>query len=153
MSEQHPQRREAPTLDDTLTHGNLEEALSDDARRAQLLRAFADIAEIEGYPELGRLMGNLAEQHELFAQGHLDFLRRVPDRLTRRRLGDTLRNLGVALAHDQLRSAETLPEMARTAHHEGFPAIASWFESLAHARRDSAEQLAAALEGAKKDAE
>ena len=45
------------------------------------------------------------------------------------------------IAIEQLDAAERLEQMARTAHAEGFPDIASWFESISDAKRARVARL------------
>lgn len=150
----HPSHREAakgrlPTLSGTLTHAHLRDAFDLDARAASLYGYFARIAEIEGYPEVATTLRELAEQKAMFADGHLDFLKKAGDPLTGRAIGETARNLSAATLIEERDAADKLPEMARAAHAEGFPDIASWFESVALARAHHLARLQAAKESAK----
>lgn len=142
----------APELEGTQTHDNLKAAFAVDTRVTQLYLYFARIAEIEGYPEVSRAFAELADSQALVSHGHVDFLKRAGDPLTDHPVGETELNLKAAALGAELDAAEKLPDMARTAHAEGFPDIASWFETLAHARRANAERLRAALVHTREDA-
>lgn len=134
-------RGRLPDLKGTLTHDNLLSSLRHDAQVSVLYRYFARIADIEGYPEVATTLRELAEQHDLVADGHVDFLKRVGDPLTGKPVGETWRNLAAALTGEVVSATERLPGMAVTAHAEGFPDIASWFESAAAARAAHAQRL------------
>lgn len=133
----------------TRTHEHLREAFIRDAAAARLLVSFARLAELEGHPTVATALREMAETVELIASGHLDFLRRVGDPLTNRAIGETAWNLAALHAATSLELQEHLPEYARTAAAEGFPDIASWFESVAHSRRAHLPRLSppVAVEG------
>jgi rubrerythrin len=139
-----PSRLPPPELAETRTQDHLKAAFSRDAAAAQLWAAFGRIAEIEGQPEAARLFREMAESEALGAQGHLDLLLRVGEPLGGFSAGPTPDNLRAAAALQAEQASEGLPEMARTARAEGFPDIASWFESVAAARAVHAARLDAA---------
>jgi len=147
-----PRQDELPDFKGTLTHSNLRAAYAVDAKASQLYLYFAQIAKIEGYPKVANTLFELAEAETLFAHGHLDFLKRAGDPVTGRPVGETLLNLQAAMAAESHESADQLPEMARTAHAEGFPDIASWFETLMKVRRAHAGRIQEALAVAQQDA-
>ncbi len=153
MAEAHSHREAAkgrlPSLKGTLTHAHLRDVFALDARATALYGYFANIAEIEGYPEVATTLRELAEQKAMMADGHLDFLKRAGDPLTGRTIGETVRNLDAALVVEEQDAVDNLPGMARTAHAEGFPDIASWFESVALTRHHHLARLRTAKEGAK----
>ncbi|HCH61404.1 MAG: rubrerythrin [Deltaproteobacteria bacterium] len=138
-----------PTLKGTLTHAHLRDAFALDARAASLYGYFARIAEIEGYPEVASTLRELAEQKAMFADGHLDFLKKAGEPLTGRSIGETVRNIEAAVLIEAQDAADRLPAHARTAHAEGFPDIASWFESVALARHHHHARLQSAKEDAR----
>ncbi len=123
------------------THQHLLEAFAREAQAAVLFGYYARIAEIEGYPDTAETLRGLAESERLYAEGHLDYLRLVGDPATGLPVGATDHNLLAVLTGDTADERETYPAMARTAHAEGFPEIASWFESLAHGKRDHAGRV------------
>ena len=64
-------------------------------------------------------------------------------------LGETEWNLASALEGERQAAAEAYPEMARTARGEGFPAIASWLETLALSRSAHQARFSQAVNAAK----
>lgn len=129
------------------THDNLLAVFATEAQAQVRFSYFAQIAEIEGYHHVADTLRELAEAEVLYAHGHLDYLRQVADPATGLPLGETERNLQAALMSDAIGQRETYPALARTAHAEGFPDIASWFETLAKAKRSHAQRLRDALDG------
>jgi len=145
---QQLQRGEAPPLAGSQTQQNLEEAFSQDSQAIQLFGYFAKIARIEGFTDAARTWEELAESQQQFTHGHLDFLKRVGEPLARQRMGETQQNLVAGIAIEQIDAASRLEEMAQTAHGEGFPDIASWFESLSDAKRSRVARLQGDLDDA-----
>lgn len=131
---QEQQRGKRPGLRGSRTQNNLERALARDSQSVQLFAYFAQIARIEGYSDAARALTELAESQEQFTHGHIDFLKRTGEPLARMRMGETALNLAASVAIEQLDAVAELDEMARTAHGEGFPDIASWFESVHDAK-------------------
>jgi rubrerythrin len=140
-----PTRGTLPPLHDTQSHAHLRASFIHDAEASRLSERFARIAEIEGFPEIARTFRDLAESQAFMAQGHLDLLMRAGDPISGRRTGDTMDNVRAALAAHDGELLDPLPDMVSAARAEGFPDIASWFESLAHARRAHRQRLAALL--------
>jgi len=133
-----------PDLKGTKTHQNLKEAFAADAQLNDALRYFARIAEIEGYAEVAGLLKGFAESGLQFAHGHLDFLKTAGEPLTDRPMGATEHNVAAVVAAQTVDANEELPNMALTAHAEGFPDIANWFETLARAKSERVARLSAA---------
>jgi rubrerythrin len=123
------------------THQHLLQAFAREAQAVVLLDYYAQIAEIEGYPDAADAMRELADSERLCAQGHLDYLRLVGDPATGLPVGATDDNLMAVLTADAADERESYPTMARTAHAEGFAEIASWFETLAHGKRYHAARV------------
>lgn len=146
------QQDRIPELKGTATHENLKAMFATDAQASRLLFLFARIAEIEGYREVANVLKEVAESQVFFTDGHVDFLRRLGDPLSGFPLGETVLNLQAAVTTDHQDAENNLPRMARTAHAEGFPDIASWFESIAKAKRAHVVRLQGALELTRKDA-
>lgn len=132
----------APELRESQTGDNLRVAYARDAQATRLLATFARIAEIEGFPQAATALRELADLRAVEADGHLDLLTRAGDPLSGAPLGGTLENLEAAL---QAEREHTFQSMAKTAHAEGFPDAASWFETLVLARDHHAAALTAAL--------
>ena len=127
------------------THQHLIAAFQEEAVVAHRYLYFAKLADIEGHPEIAQLFRDLAEGGICNAHGCLDFLRLEGDPLTNAPIGETDRNLRASLLAETREYTEQYPEMAGQAHTEGFPDIASWFETLTKLKRAHAQQLDAAL--------
>lgn len=138
-------RRVIPKLHDTQTHAHLRASFAHDAQASRLSERFARVAEIEGFPEIARAFRELAESQAFHAQGHLDLLLRAGDPLSGRRIGDTLENVRASVAEHEGELSSELIEMIRTARSEGFPDIASWFETMQHIRVAHQARLSALL--------
>ena len=117
----------------TRTHENLKRYFAVDAQIAQLWSRLAQIAKLEGRSDAARLFAELDEGHAVAVGGHLDFLLGAGDPLGGETLGETASNLRAAYL-SQLRDIEMLRQAAAEARNEGFPDIASWFETLANLR-------------------
>lgn len=137
-----PQPPPPTDLRDTRTWENLRDAFARDAQASRLWGVFARIAEIEGLPEAAAALRHLAELQAVEADGHLDLLARAGEPLLGSPSGDTAANLRAAAA--ALRD-HSFGGMAATAHAEGFPDIASWFETLERSREVHAARVADAL--------
>lgn len=129
-----------PELRGTSTHAALGRFFSDDSRAVVLYTYFARMAEIEGFHEVARTLRELAEGTETFAEGHLDFLKRTGHPVTGRVLRGSGENLAALRDAARIAASEELAEAAATAHAEGFPDIASWFESCAAAKAAHADR-------------
>ncbi len=154
MDDTPPSHRDAargrlPTLKGTLTHEHLLHAFAHDAQAAVLYGYYARIADIEGYPETATTLREIAEQKVGFAEGHLDFLKKAGEPLLGRSIGETTRNVDTGQLIEDQNATDKLPTMARTAHGEGFPGIASWFESVLLARKHHQGRLQDAKEAGK----
>ncbi len=127
------------------THQNLKRAFGEEAEVAHRYVYFAKLADIEGHPEIAQLFRDMAEGGICNSHGTLDFLRGVGDPTTDLPIGETDRNLAAALAAEIREYSVTYPTMAERAHEQGFPDIASWFETLTKLKRAHVEQLQSAL--------
>ncbi|MBM4392754.1 MAG: rubrerythrin family protein [Deltaproteobacteria bacterium] len=134
-----------PELEGTRTHEHLRQAYARDAQAARLWASFARVAEIEGFPEAARVLRDLAESEALHADGHLDLLARAGDPLDGAPLGETAANLRAAIGSQEAHHREVLAVAVGAARGEGFPDVASWFESVGHARAVHVERLRAVL--------
>lgn len=136
-------RRDLPSLQDTQTHAHLRASFVHDVCASSLSERYARVAEIEGFPEVARVFHELAEAQAFQAQGHLDLLARAGDPLSGCPIGDTARNLRSSLTAYQGELSERLADMIAAARAEGFPDVASWFETLRSVRRAQCERLSA----------
>ena len=129
------------------THKHLKDAFAEEAVTAYRYLYFAKIADIEGQPEIAQLFRDLAEGGLCNAHGNLDFLRGEGDPITDTPIGETDSNLTAALLGETREYSELYPHMAAVAHAEGFPDIASWFETLTKLKRAHVGQIRAVLDG------
>jgi len=134
-----------PDLKGLQTHLNLKDAFRDESETVHRYLYFAKLADIEGQPEIAQLFRDLAEGGVCSSHGNLDFLRLVGDPLTDLPVGETDQNVAVSIAAEMYEYTQFYPEMARAAHAEGFPDIASWFETMTKIKRRHVEQLKVAL--------
>jgi rubrerythrin len=130
----------------TVTLENIKAAFAADAQSVRLLLYFARLAEIESFGDTALLLRSLAEAQALMADGSIDLLRRAGHPQTGKPIGETPQNIAATVEAARFEADSLLPKMAQTAHAEGFPDIASWFETLALAKADQAERCRAALE-------
>jgi rubrerythrin len=126
-------RAQEGDLRGTRTHDNLKKYFALDSQARLISARFAQIAQHEGFPSVARMFEEMDELLNVVTQGHLDFLIAAGDPLSGKSLGETARNLRAAYLA-QLGEVETLRESAGEARNEGFPDIASWFETLASLR-------------------
>jgi rubrerythrin len=139
------QRDRVDELKGTVTQENLAAAFSRDAQASRLWAMFARLAELEGFHDTARVLREMVESQAVFADGSVDFLRRVGDPTTGLPIGETVLNLQSVIAAELHEVTESLPRMAATAHAEGFPDVASWFETLAIAKQAHAERAREAM--------
>lgn len=128
------------------THADLKEAFSGESMTVHRYLYFATIADIEGFPDVAQLFRDLAEGGLHSTHGNLDYLGQVGDPSTDLPIGETDRNLAAALTAETYAYTELYPAMAARARADGFPDIASWFETLTKHKRAHVKQLGKALE-------
>jgi len=128
-----------------LTHEKLKQAFRLEASTVQRYLYFARIAEIEGFPDVAQTFRDLAESGICNAHGHLDFLKRIGDPDTDLPIGETDQNVTAAISSTTREHTESYPLMAKTAHEEGLPDIANWFETMAKTKKAHEEKLTKAL--------
>ncbi len=133
-------------LSGTKTHENLKVAFGKEAEANRRYLYFARIADVEGYPDVAGLFRDTAEGETGHALGHLEFLKAVGDPATDMPIGRTRANLESAVRGEAGEGDVMYPEMARVAREEGFPEVASWFETLSRAERSHSSRFRKALE-------
>jgi rubrerythrin len=148
-----PSEHARPELLGTRTHDLLRDAFAREAQLARLLGELSRMATFEGFPQVGKVLAELAETESLLASGHLDFLRRVGEPLSDAPLGGTEENLAAVTRLLTVELTEKQPDEARAARSEGFPDVASWFETVAHTRRGHLERLAEATRTVRREEE
>jgi len=131
------------------THDNLKGAFAEESGAVHRYLYFAKIADIEGYLDVAQLFRDIAEGGLQNTHGNLDFLKLEGDPDTGLPIGETDRNLAAAIMSETYEYAELYPEMAVKAREDGFPDIASWFDSLAKLKRAHVVRLKAALSALK----
>jgi rubrerythrin len=123
----------------TQTHNNLKAAFAGESQANRRYLYFAKIADVEGHPDIAGLFRDTAEGETGHAHGHLDPATGLP-------IGETEDNLKAAVAGETYEYTDMYPGMARTAREEGFPEIASWFETLAKAEKSHAGRFQKGLD-------
>jgi len=136
----------AKTLSGTKTHQNLKDAFAGESQANRRYLYFAQVADIEGLPEIAGNFKETADGETGHAHGHLKYLQQVGDPATGLPIGNSEKNLKAAI-HGETHEYETMyPGMAKTARDEGFDDIAEWFETLAKAEKSHAGRFAKMLD-------
>jgi rubrerythrin len=136
----------AKSLSGTKTHQNLKDAFAGESQANRRYLYFAQVADIEGLPEIAGNFKETADGETGHAHGHLKYLQQVGDPATGLPIGNSEKNLKAAI-HGETHEYETMyPGMAKTAREEGFDDIAEWFETLAKAEKSHAGRFAKMLE-------
>lgn len=131
---------------DLPTHDDLKAAFATESGTVHRYLYFAKIADIEGFPDAAQLFRELAEGGLHNAHGNLDYLTQVGDPVTDLPVGETDRNLAVAVAAETMAFTQVYPLMAARAREDGFTDVASWFETLTKAKRAHIDRLKAAMD-------
>jgi len=126
-------------LEGTRTRINLEHAFTEEGcfNRRVLKQELA--AETMGYGGLTAFSRTVVENGARFASGHLNFLVADDDSVTPREMSPP--DFAARISETIDDHAAMYAGMARTARDEGFEEIASWFETLARARRSHVRRL------------
>ena len=136
----------AKSLANTKTHQNLKDAFAGESQANRRYLYFAQVADIEGLPEIAGNFKETADGETGHAHGHVKYLQQVGDPATGLPLGNTEKNLAAAI-HGETHEYETMyPSMAKSAREEGFDDIAEWFETLAKAEKSHAGRFQKMLE-------
>ena len=120
-----------PDLEGSKTYQNLNQALAAGSQVHLRFLYLAQLADIEGYPEIASNFREAAEREIEHAYGHLDYLKRVSDGDAGLPVVDTMESLKAVVALKTQAYTDKYPVMARSAREEGFDEIAEWFEKLA----------------------
>ena len=136
----------AKSLAGTKTHQNLKDAFAGESQANRRYLYFAQVADIEGLPEIAGNFKETADGETGHAHGHLKYLQQVGDPATGLPMGNSEKNLKAAI-HGETHEYETMyPGMAKAAREEGVDDIAEWFETLAKAEKSHAGRFAKMLE-------
>lgn len=125
-------------LEGSATHDNLLHAFQRVSQASRRYLWFAQLADVEGFPEVAALFRSVAERGTGHAMGHLEYLAELGDPLTGQPIGDTADNLAAASAGEAEGADELYPSFAEVARAEGFDHIAEWFEIIAAAEKSQA---------------
>ncbi len=128
----------AKSLSGTKTHQNLKDAFAGESQANRRYLYFAQVADIEGLPEIAGNFKETADGETGHAHGHLKYLAAVGDPATGLPIGPTDKNLKAAIAGETHEYESMYPGMAKSAREEGFDDIAEWFETLAKAEKSHA---------------
>jgi len=109
---------------------------------------FANMADIQGAPEVANVFRNTAEGETGHAHGHMEYLidGGAGDPETGLAAGTVEEALESAIAGETHEYTDMYPGMAKTAREEGFDEIADWFETLAKAERSHANKFTKTLD-------
>ena len=136
----------AKSLQGTKTHQNLKDAFAGESQANRRYLYFAQVADIEGLPEIAGNFKETADGETGHAHGHLKYLAQVGDPATGLPIGSTDKNLKAAIQGETHEYETMYPGMAKTAREEGFDDIAEWFETLAKAEKSHAGRFKKALD-------
>ncbi len=132
---------------DSETEKNLKVAFAAESQANRRYMYFAQVADVEGYPDVAALFRSVAEGETGHAFGHFDFLKQVGDPVTGEPVGSTSENLKSAIVGEIYEYTEMYPGFARTARDEGFEDVAEWLETLARAEKSHAGRFQKGLDG------
>src|SRR5512140_3109014 len=127
-------------LKGTRTHQNLQRAFAEESQANRRYLYFAEMADVEGLPEVAGNFRDTSEGETGHAHGHLDFLRRAGDPASGLPMGSTEENLRSAIATEE-KEARMYTDFAQVARSEGLEQIAEWFQTLARAQRSHANRF------------
>ena len=135
----------------TKTEQALKDAFAGESKANRRYLYFANMADIEGAPEVANVFRNTAEGETGHAHGHMEYLITggAGDPETGLAAGNVEEALTSAIAGETHEYTDMYPGMAKTAREEGFDEIADWFETLAKAERSHANKFTKTLEAYK----
>jgi len=135
----------------TKTEQALKDAFAGESKANRRYLYFANMADIEGAPEVANVFRNTAEGETGHAHGHMEYLISggAGDPETGLAAGNVVEALESAIAGETHEYTDMYPGMAKTAREEGFDEIADWFETLAKAERSHANKFTKTLEAYK----
>ena len=135
----------------TKTEQALKDAFAGESKANRRYLYFANMADIEGAPEVANVFRNTAEGETGHAHGHMEYLISggAGDPETGLAAGNVEEALESAIAGETHEYTDMYPGMAKTAREEGFDEIADWFETLAKAERSHANKFTKTLQAYK----
>jgi rubrerythrin len=123
---------------------NLHHAFATESQANRRYLYFAEMADVEGLPEIAGSFRDASEGETGHAHGHLDLMRHAGDPVTGLPIGSTEECLKNAITSEES-EARMYAEFARTAREEGLVEVAEWFETLTRAERSHANRFAKLL--------
>jgi rubrerythrin len=141
-------------LKGTKTEENLKEAFAGESQANRRYLYFANMADIQGAPEVANVFRNTAEGETGHAHGHMEYLISggAGEPGTGMPAGTVAEALEAAIAGETHEYTDMYPGMAKAARDEGFDEIADWFETLAKAERSHAHKFQKTLDAYKEEA-
>ena len=138
-------------LKGTKTGLNLKEAFAGESQANRRYLYFANMADIEGSPEVAAVFRHTAEGETGHAHGHMEYLLNgaAGDPATGMQVKNVAEALESAIEGETHEYTDMYPGMAKTARDEGFDEIADWFETLAKAERSHAGKFKKTLDAYK----
>jgi rubrerythrin len=138
-------------LKGTKTELNLKEAFAGESQANRRYLYFANMADIEGSPEVAAVFRHTAEGETGHAHGHMEYLLNgaAGDPATGMEVKNVAQALESAIEGETHEYTDMYPGMAKTARDEGFDEIADWFETLAKAERSHAGKFKKTLDAYK----
>jgi rubrerythrin len=135
-------------LKGTKTELNLKEAFAGESQANRRYLYFANMADIEGSPEVAAVFRHTAEGETGHAHGHMEYLLNgaAGDPATGMEVKNVAQALESAIEGETHEYTDMYPGMAKTARDEGFEEIADWFETLAKAERSHAGKFKKTLD-------
>ena len=137
----------------TKTEQALKDAFAGESKANRRYLYFANMADIEGAPEVANVFRNTAEGETGHAHGHMEYLISggAGDPETGLAAGNVEEALTSAIAGETHEYTDMYPGMAKSAREEGFNEIADWFETLAKAERSHANKFQKTLDAYRED--
>lgn len=142
-------------LKGTKTELNLKEAFAGESQANRRYLYFANMADIEGSPEVAAVFRHTAEGETGHAHGHMEYLLNgaAGDPATGMQVKNVAEALESAIEGETHEYTDMYPGMARVARDEGFDEIADWFETLAKAERSHAGKFKKTLDAYKAESQ
>ena len=130
------------------TAQHLKDAFAGESMANRRYLYFANMADIEGAPEVASIFRHTAEGETGHAHGHMEYLLKggAGDPATGEQVSSVAEALHSPIEGETHEYTDMYPGMAKDARDEGFEEIADWFETLAKAERSHAGKFKKTLE-------
>ena len=135
-------------LNGSKTAQHLKDAFAGESMANRRYLYFANMADIEGAPEVASIFRHTAEGETGHAHGHMEYLLKggAGDPATGEQVSSVAEALHSAIEGETHEYTDMYPGMAKDARDEGFDEIADWFQTLAKAERSHAGKFKKTLE-------